>query len=98
MAQELFYSKDEKTLFWVAGYTDNSQNVNEIISTLQNLRDHFKRIGGRGVIKTDVIVVSRRYKYMRYFFCEKIEEEDIPSDAFRITGENGWTMDKWLKD
>ena len=98
MAQELFYSGDEKILFWVAGYTDNSQHVNDIISVLTNLRDHFKRIGGKGTVKTDVINESRRYKHMRVFWCENIEDKDVPSDAFRITGDNGWTMWKWLRD
>lgn len=96
MEQELFYSEAEKILFWVAGYTDNSHHVNDIISVLKNLRDHFKRLGAKGAIKTDFITTSRRYKHMRYFWCEDIET--CPAGAFPITAENGWTMDKWLRD
>ena len=98
MSNELFYSGDEKILFWVAGYTDNTQHVNTILENLKNLRDHFVRLGGKGAIKTDFITESRRYKYMRYFWCEDMEEKDVPEDAFRITGANGWTMRKWLTD
>ena len=49
-------------------------------------------------VKTDYIQESRRYKYMRVFWCENVEPEDVPDDAFHITGENGWTMYKWLRD
>lgn len=94
---DLFYSETEKILFWVAGYTDNSVYVNTIIETLKNNREHFKRLGAIGTVKTDVITDSRRYKSMRVFWCEDIEEQDCPETAFHLSVENEWTMWKWLK-
>ena len=102
--KDLFYSGDEKILFWVAGYTyaDNTQDVNDMILSLQEKSIEFitetGQAGKNRVVKTDYITKSRRYKYMRYFFCEGIEKEDVPENAFHITGENGWTMRKWLND
>ena len=100
MAQNLFYSEDEKILFWIAGYihADNTQDLNDLILSLQENEKEFIAMGGKGVIKTDYVHKSRRYKYMRYFFCEEFEPENVPEDVFRITGENGWTMYKWIED
>jgi hypothetical protein len=96
---KLFYSEEEKILFWIAGYTDNDQCVNTIISTLQSLRDHFLDICEKchGVVKTDVINKSRRYKYMRVFWLEDVSVLDIPEDAFCIANESEWTMWKWIE-
>ena len=91
---DLFYSGDEKILFWVTGYNmaDNTQKITEMINSLHDLSIEFivesKQVGKN----------RRRYKYMRVLWCEGVESYDVPEDAFHITGENGWTMWKWLKD
>ena len=102
----LFYSEEENILFWVAGYTaaDNTQHVDEIITSLRKRWNEFvfdvaKLPPSRTQeVKTDYITESRRYKYMRVFWCGDVEPEDVPEDAFHITGANGWTMWKWLRD
>lgn len=106
MDTNLFYSENEKILFWVAGYTliDNTQLVDQIIDDLRKRWNDFvydvaKLPPARTKeVKTDYITESRRYKFMRVFWCENVEPEDVPENAFNITGENGWTMWKWLKD
>lgn len=105
MAQDLFYSGDEKILFWNAGYVaaDSTLDVEKIIESLREMRDMFiadiaKQMLKNRVVKTMVVEHSRRYKYCRVFWCEDVEPEDVPEEAFHITGENGWTMRKWLED
>ena len=96
--KDLFYSPEEKTAFYVAGYTDNSHLVENIVTMLT---EHTKKFSAKvGVdpkaVKTDFITSSRRYKHMRVFYAGNITTP--PADAFVITAENGWTMDKWLRD
>ena len=94
----LFYSEAEKILFWVPGYDYSQTDVDGFILWLKEKKKEFIEMGAKGVIKSLVIDESRRYKYMRYFWCEEIEPEDVPEAAFCITNENGWTMWKWLRD
>jgi len=104
--KDLFYSENEKILFWVAGYTpmDNTQKIDEIIDSLRKKWNEFVfdvaclPATRTADVKTDLINKSRRYKHMRVFWCENVEPEDVPENAFSITGENGWTMWKWLND
>ena len=93
---DLFYSGSDKKLFYVAGYTDNSDGVDNIIEMLQKNKNEFIKLGGRGKINTTYITKSRRYKSMRVFFCTT-EKAKAPKSAFHITG-NGWDMWKWLSD
>jgi hypothetical protein len=102
MARDLFYSVHEKILFLVAGYTDNTDNVKSIVSMLENNAKHMQRIsGGIKEINTTYIEKSRRYKYMRVFYCKT---DNPPENAFRIgdtckeDDPNKWTMMKWLTD
>jgi hypothetical protein len=101
MAKDLFYSVHEKILFLVAGYTDNTDNVKSIISMLENNMKHMQRISGVKIINTTFVQSSRRYKYMRVFYCTT---DNPPEDAFRIGDNckeddpNKWTMHKWLHD
>jgi len=39
--KELFYSTSDKKLFYIAGYTDNSCHVKDIISSLTNQTNYF---------------------------------------------------------
>lgn len=104
--KDLYYSEDEKILFWVTGYNmaDNSRKVDEIIESLRKLWNEFifdvaKLPPAKTAdVKTAYITESRRYKFMRVLWCEDVEPNDVPEDAFHITGENGWTMWKWLND
>lgn len=61
--EDLFYSVSEKKLFWIAGYTDNSYNVKEIVSVLTNNRNHFIKnckLAENTLVQTDYITSSRR--------------------------------------
>lgn len=98
LTRDLFYSESEKILFAVAGYTDNTDNINKHINMLTGGRDEFVKVSGcePDDVMTTLVEHSRRYKLMRVFYCRGI---DIPpEEAFCITGENGWTMNLWLKD
>lgn len=107
--ENLFYSYTEKTLFWVAGYTDNSNKIDEIVKMLEEKKQEFIKAGGEGDICTYSIEQSRRYKLMRVFYCTT---DKIPENAF-ILGKpkteeeweklgipehhrDPWTMNKWL--
>lgn len=95
--EDLFYSVSEKKLFWIAGYTDNSYNVKEIVSTLTNNRNYFIKnckLTENTVVRTDYITQSSRYKSMRYFWVDNIETP--PKDAFELGDD--WTMDKWISN
>lgn len=99
--ENLFYSKSEKILFWVAGYTgdNNTCNALEKIAYLQKNAETFAKMCPGILISnvcTNQILSSRRYKYMRVFWAENIEHP--PKNAFVIGGENDWTMSKWLHD
>lgn len=98
--RELFYSKHERILFYIAGYTDNSQNVWAFITMLLRHSFWVGWIGRKWVTKvnTDYIYSSRRYKYMRVFY---VTTDVIPEGAFIINSERDptcWTMWKWLHD
>ncbi len=93
--RDLFYSVNEQTLFWVAGYTDNSNNVKELTSVFLD-----RALALANLIKADVkninfsyIYTSRRYKSMRVFY---IKTDVIPEKAFKIDGD--WNMWKWLEN
>jgi len=96
--ESLFYSESEKIAFYVAGYTDNSLLVEDIISMLNKHTKKFSEKVGvdSKTVKTDYITSSRRYKSMRVFYAENVTEK--PEGAFVITSENDWTMHKWLHD
>lgn len=103
----LFYSKDEKILFWVTGYcwVDSTQNITEQISGLNEKRKEFlfsikpenQPEDAYNKIKTYQIQTSRRYKYMRVFWLEGIKPNQVPEEAYNITSSD-WTMQKWLEN
>jgi len=99
MARELFYSEIDKKVFYVAGYTDNSDNVNVIINTLKEQKEKFlNMVPGlkEASVMTTYVEKSSRYKYMRVFYANNVKK--APKGAFILNKENDWTMDKWLKN
>lgn len=99
LKDNLYYSPEENLLFWIAGYTDNYHEVDEIKTMLDDCVKEFKTVIQPGVeapIKTDFITDSRRYKYMRYFYVKIQDENLVPKEAFMLG--NNWTMYSWLHD
>lgn len=94
--RDLFYSKDEKILFWVIGYCGSSSKVKDTIKEYKKDYKRFKKLGGGNDVKTIEVLTSRRYKHMRVFYCEGIENP--PRNAFEISNNNDWTMWKWLEN
>jgi len=102
----IFYSREEKTAFWVAGYcrdlnTDLAQQ--KVYDMLKNAKKFAKWAGvDVGTVKTYEITQSRRYKHMRMFYADGINE--APKGAFCIGGQredgsvSDWTMTKWIHD
>lgn len=102
---DLFYSKSERILFYVAGYTDagnNDQNVESLRKVLKEgvlaLERVMSKIGmvDTREIKTFYVEKSSKYKTMRVFY---VETDIIPENAF-ILGDSGddWTMKKWVSN
>lgn len=92
--KELFYSKSEGILFWVAGYTRDG-NTNNVSQMVQSLQENAQKFANKANIKLEKVqtiynTCPPRYQYMRIFYahCEPIE------DAY-ILGED-WTMIEWL--
>jgi hypothetical protein len=96
---DLFYSETEKLAFWVAGYLDHDGEVSTVLNAIKEGEAKFKQLANLedsvGPISTSYIAGSRRYKYMRVFYASVPYQ---PEGAFLITGENDWTMWKWLTD
>ena len=93
---DLFYSVEEKTLFYVAGYTDNSNKISEIRKTMDNGEKIIRNLVGSKTLEvnTRYIDKSSRYKYMRVFYATT---NVVPKDAFVLDGVD-WTMMKWLNN
>ena len=96
----LFYSKTDNFLFWVAGYTKdgNVQDVAQMIEALKENATHFAQIASVPFehVKTTFLNRSSRYKYMRVFYCT-LPVEKVPDEAYVIEGKD-WNMWKWLED
>lgn len=94
--KDLFYSPTEKLLFWVAGYTDNTENVNKLVKMLDTLAMKFanKVLVKKSDVRTTFVTHSRRYKQMRVFY---VKTDHAPKKAFSIGSDKGWTMNKWLE-
>ncbi len=95
--KNLFYSETEKIVFEIVGYSemDNTDNVKTQMSVLTNNYNHFSKKWDTKEINTKVITKSSRYKYMRVFYATLDKK---PVDAFLISSENNWTMNKWLEN
>lgn len=81
--ENLFYTHNDKMLFWVAGYTadNNTSSVVEILKSLQENAEKFaKKVGCKlEDVKTFQNNHPPRYQYMRVFY---IETETPHPDAF----------------
>lgn len=97
--KNLFYSHDEKILFFIGGYHYNCTDLNDLLQNLKKGKEIISQFLPKyhaETIYTDVINESRRYKYMRVFWTTI---KDAPSPrVFTIgAGEHKWTMNQWLK-
>lgn len=95
ITKDLFYSSKEGILFWVAGYTrdSNTENVKKIIEDLKQNAMRFAEQAGCDFdeVKTFYNTKPRRYQYMRIFYTE------VPKNlegAFEL-GEH-WTIHEWI--
>lgn len=96
--KELFYSEKDKMLFFIAGYTDNSQVVVEHVKMLEENATKLAKVAKVPVkkVRTDFITKSTRYKMMRVFFIREYPKRQVPKDAFILDKKNDWDMWKWL--
>ncbi len=90
--KDLFYTESDKRLFWVSGYSNNS----ETIGSIKQRATAFAKIAKIAVedVQTYVIQNSRRYRYMRVYYCTS---EFIPTEIDHKFGSD-WTMFKYLED
>lgn len=105
--KDLFYSQDEKIVFWVAGYC-RDLNTDSIVEKVKDLQEMGQKLADVLGVKLDKIRTyevhkSRRYLNMRVFYANEISQ-NIPENAFKIGGirDDGsvsdWTMSKWVHD
>lgn len=95
--KDLFYSVKDKRLFFIAGYTDNSSCVSDILKVLNENTEKFIKkcnLPQNSVVYTDYVTQSRHYKSMRYFWVNDIETP--PKDAYALGDD--WTMMKWINN
>jgi hypothetical protein len=96
MDKNLYYCPKDKRVFEVVGYSsiDNSTNVKDQISTLQNNYNYYSKLFGTKTIETLVVTNSTRFKQMRVFYADNIESDKVPKEAYVL--KDDWTMHKWL--
>lgn len=94
--RELYYSKVEKILFYVAGYTYNGENVGEQVEMLIKGAEKLATLikTDRKNINTFFVTKSRKYKYMRVFY---VKTDIVPEGAFSLNKKSGWTMKRWVE-
>lgn len=97
--QNFFYSKNDKTAFFIRGYHQYHEcegNVAEIQKMLKEGAKNIATILGVDpkIVKTTYINKSSRYKGMRAFYVDNVEM--MPEGAFELGLD--WTMSKWLSN
>lgn len=94
--KDLFYTKSDKTLFWIAGYTqdDNETKVHLKIEHLRKVTEEFAKVAKCPFesVNTYFVNDSSRYKYMRVFF---VKTDYIPEEC-RVIEEPKWNMFNWI--
>lgn len=92
--KNLYYSEVDGILFWVSGYdfAESNSNVVAIINDLQAKANQFAFMANVdiAIVKTAYIHKSRRYLYMRVFYCD-LPLDTVPKEAFvfvKYTEEN----------
>jgi len=92
----LFYSKKENLLFWIAGYMQDTGKTWDIIKGFDDAAQSFMKFCK---VPYNTIyqqkIHDRRYKNMYVFYCEA--SDYIPDIAYRITKAD-WTFSKWIHD
>lgn len=95
MANNIFYTQGDNRAFWIAGYTDNSDLVEDKVNMLNKYQKEASDMLGISAKAIRTFVVpknsSRRYAFMRVFYGTRKEP---PPQAFNCGNE--WTMDKWI--
>ncbi|MBK8706637.1 MAG: hypothetical protein IPN33_25710 [Saprospiraceae bacterium] len=93
----LYYSKKDATLFWVAGYTGdgNTNNVFQIADILVKYAHKFSRIANVDTsdVCTDFIEQSSRFSRMRVFY---VKTEFIPDEYAVFHIRENKTMQEFL--
>lgn len=96
-----FYSELDGFLFWVAGYTadTNTANVVKQAESLLKEAQFFADFAGVQLetVRTFCVEKSQRYKHMRVFYVD-MSPERAPESSFKLGVENGWTMWKWIEN
>lgn len=112
--KDLFYTEFDKNLFWVSGY-DIEHNNSYVTQFTQRILEDAQKFADASQCKLEevrsfVVEVSRRYKYMRVFYVTKeLIEDTIPTTRYFIktvtepkhgysVEQLQWNMWKWLED
>lgn len=95
--KNLFYTKSDKTLFWIAGFTqdDNESKVHLKIEHLRKAAEEFAEVAKCPFDSVNTYFITNDwspYKYMRVFF---VETDYIPKKC-HVIDELEWNMFKWL--
>jgi hypothetical protein len=94
--QNLYYTPDDKMLFWVAGYTADDHTDSVVAKTeylLENAQKFATKVGCKlDEVKTYYNNRPPRFQYMRVFY---IKTESHKVDGVFEWGE-GWTMNEVL--
>lgn len=100
----IFYSVEEKTLFWLTNTGESStSNLVEKVQFLYADAQTFASGAGIDIsqVKTFEVLKSSQYKYMRCFYVENFTG-NVPAEAFNIGGvrsdgtKSDWTMRDWI--
>lgn len=94
--RDLFYSKEENVLFWIAGYCKdlNTDSVSEKIASLKSDASTLADVAkvDIGSVMTYEIAKSSRYRNMRCFYLNNFTGS-VPEDAYELTGH---TFQSWV--
>lgn len=90
----LFYSTEEKILFYIPNhYTNGTGLLKVLYKNLQEAEQVLRQFQPISDIYCKEITTSTRYKYMWCFYTVLNE---CPKEAFELG--KGWTVDKWISN
>jgi hypothetical protein len=94
----VFYSRKEKILFWIVGYTDSSSFVEDIVEMLQTWSVKFRAMIPYAVeisqVRTFFIESSSCFKNMRVFYIYNASSRQLPKDTLKLKNH---TMNEWIR-
>jgi len=95
---KLFYTEQDRTLFWIAGYTIDHGRVGTLVQVLTALSQQFTDLTGVDFseIETFVVNESNKYKHMRVLHATvtpQVARKNIECTVITHT-----TMKKFLYD